>query len=195
MSIAFVRIAANAISVAPSPGRRSTRKPRASSSCANISQRMYDSPNGFDAMMIDRVRGTGCATASASASARIPFMMLRSCGRSRRWRAVRQARLLDQPRDVLRLGLLGDLARRSDLLDPSGAHDRDPIREASRLEQVVCHEHTRHGAAASNGREHLLEVGSRDGIEGAERLIEQEDARMRCERTRHGYPLPLAAGQ
>ena len=41
--------ALNAISVAPSPGRRSTRRPRASSNCANISASRYDSPNGLDA--------------------------------------------------------------------------------------------------------------------------------------------------
>ena len=45
---------ANAISVAPSPSRRSTLIPRASSSWANISARRYDSPNGFDATITGR---------------------------------------------------------------------------------------------------------------------------------------------
>src|SRR2546429_4445236 len=43
------RSAANAISVAPRPGRRSTLKPRDSRSCENISASRYDSPKGFDA--------------------------------------------------------------------------------------------------------------------------------------------------
>src|SRR2546423_3158352 len=47
--MAPLRSAANAISVAPRPGRRSTVKPRDSSSCENISASRYDSPNGFDA--------------------------------------------------------------------------------------------------------------------------------------------------
>ena len=50
--MAPVRSALNAISVAPRPGRRLTVKPRASSSCANISASRYDSPNGLEATMI-----------------------------------------------------------------------------------------------------------------------------------------------
>ena len=59
---------ANAISVAPNPGRRSTRTPRASSSCANISARTYDSPNGFDADDHGRARFAAPRRARRAAS-------------------------------------------------------------------------------------------------------------------------------
>ena len=58
------RSARNAISVAPSPGRRSTGNPRASSSCANISASRYDSPNGFEATTTGAAGPRGLASTS-----------------------------------------------------------------------------------------------------------------------------------
>src|SRR5437868_8156412 len=78
--MAPLRSAANAISVAPRPGRRSTVKPRDSSSCEKISASRYDSPKGFDATTTGlavwpRALDTSVITQSAASQSAV-FLMI-----------------------------------------------------------------------------------------------------------------------
>ena len=41
----------------------------------------------------------------------------------------------------------------------------------------------------------VAQLGTYAGVEGAERLVEEKDARLRGERAGEGHALPLAAGQ
>ena len=97
--------------------------------------------------------------------------------------------------DERRRRALVDLVRRADLLDLAVAHHHHPVGELQRLLLVVGHEH--------RGQAHLLVQPAQPaaqllpdlGVERAERLVEQQHARLDRQRAGQGHALALAAGE
>ena len=75
--------------------------------------------------------------------------------------------------------------------DPSSIEQDDPLRDAHRLRQVMRHEHDRHSAAQRD--EGVLQLAAHDRVERAERLVAEEDRRLRDDRARDPDALLLAA--
>jgi len=103
--------------------------------------------------------------------------------------------LLNETRHVRRCRRPDNVARGADLLDGAGSHHRDAIGQSLCLEQVVRHEHARDRALLPNRHEHLLKVRPGDGVEGAERFIEEEHRGSGRERPRQRDTLTLSAGE
>src|SRR5438874_455074 len=59
----------------------------------------------------------------------------------------------------------------------SGRDDEDPVAERDRLFEVVRDEHHRRGARGPQAQQLVLHQGARLHVEGAERLVHQQDAR------------------
>ena len=75
-----------------------------------------------------------------------------------------------------------DLGRRADLHEAPVAHDGDAVAEAQRLDEVVGDEDHRRGHLAAEADDLVLHVPADDGIEGRERLVEQQQLRARGQR-------------
>ena len=85
------------------------------------------------------------------------------------------------------------LVGRSDLHDAPFAHDRDAVAEREGLRLVVRDVERGHGDALEELLEILEESISQPAIERAERLVEEEHARLGRERAGEGDALLLAA--
>ncbi len=85
------------------------------------------------------------------------------------------------------------LVRRSDLAQAALDQDADRARERRGVLVVVRDDQRRQLERAQE----LLELGAharlRVGVEGRQRLVEEQDARVARERPREGNALPLAA--
>ena len=88
-----------------------------------------------------------------------------------------------------------DLVRRPDLLDPPLVHHHDPVGHLQRLLLVVGDEDAgdvdlvvQPAQPAAQFRPHL-------GIQGAERLVQQQHLRLHRQRPGQRHPLPLPAGE
>ena len=114
-----------------------------------------------------------------------------SCGRTSR--VAEAHRVADEAQDELRGGSVVELGRRADLLEPAVVEDGDPVGDLHRLLLVVRDEHRRHVHLLVQAAQPVAQLGAHAGVERAERLVEQEDARLRGERARESHPLPLAA--
>src|SRR5437667_5732243 len=91
--------------------------------------------------------------------------------------------------------LLGPPAgARGEMDEAAGAHERDVGREPGAFLHVVRHEH---GGPAGRGvlPEETAERFGRDAIEARERLVEQQERRVVCQRTRNGDALHEPPGQ
>jgi hypothetical protein len=86
-----------------------------------------------------------------------------------------------------------ELARRPDLLDPPAVEHRDPVRDRHRLLLVVRDQHGRDVDLVVQAAQPLAQLGAHLGVERAERLVEQQHARLDGERARQRHPLALAA--
>ena len=177
------RSARKAISVAPSPGRRSTRKPRASSSWANISASRYDSPNGLEATTTGRGRA-GAWSASRSASPMTGHGSDPAPGRSSSLRTYARGRAL-----ACSSSGGATCSTRPACITAT----RSARRKASARSCVTSSAVSVERRAAPRGRR--LQIGAGDRVERAERLVEQHDVGLRGERARHGDALALAARQ
>ena len=71
-------------------------------------------------------------------------------------------------------------------------HQADPIGDPHRLIDVMRHEHDCLAHRALDAHELLLQALARDAVHRAERLVHQEDGRIRRERPRETDALPLA---
>src|SRR5262245_2425327 len=98
----------------------------------------------------------------------------------------------DEPRDELALGMLVDVGRRPDLLDPALVEDRDPVGHRQRLLLVVRHVDERDPDLALDGLEFDLHLLPQLQVERAQRLVEEEHLRAVDDGARERDALPLA---
>ncbi len=86
-----------------------------------------------------------------------------------------------------------EVRRRSELQDPTLADDADPVRERGGVLEVVGDEH----GGQPERLEQLAQFGAdarpRVRVERGERLVQQEDLRIACERSRERNALALSA--
>ena len=92
-------------------------------------------------------------------------------------------------------GLVVDLLGRADLLDPALVHHRDPVAHRERLFLVVGHEDERDADLALDALQLELHRLAQLEVERAERLVEQQRARVVHERAGERDALLLAAGE
>jgi len=89
-----------------------------------------------------------------------------------------------------------DLRRRSDLGDLAAPLEDDHlIAELERLVDVVGDEHDCLSELALEPEQLTLELGPNDRVDGAERLVHQQDVRVGREPASHADPLLLATRQ
>lgn len=77
----------------------------------------------------------------------------------------------------------------------AGAEDGDLVAEDERLVDVVRHEHDGLLELALQADHLLLQFVTHDGVDGAERLVHEQDGRVGREGTGHAHALLLPAGQ
>ena len=92
---------------------------------------------------------------------------------------------VSEPR--VELGGLGEL------LKPPGPHDADPVGHGQRLLLVVGDEEGGRAQAGLEDADLLPELEPDLGVEGGERLVEQQHPRLDRQRPGEGDPLLLAA--
>ena len=85
--------------------------------------------------------------------------------------------------------------RRADLLDAAAIHDHHAVGDLQRLLLVVRDEHRRHVDLVVQVAQPAPQLLADLGIERAERLVEQQDARLDGERAGKRHALALAAGK
>ena len=90
-------------------------------------------------------------------------------------------------------GLVVELPRAADLLDPAVVHHGDLVRDLHRLGLVMRDENRRHVHDVVELAEPLAQLRANTRVEGAERLVEEEHLRLGRERPRKTHPLPLSA--
>ena len=106
---------------------------------------------------------------------------------------VHQVRDAEEVGDEDGRRLLVDLARRRHLLDPAVGHDGDPVAHRERLLLVVGHVDERDPDLLLERLQLDLERLSQLGVEGAERLVEEQHRGLQDERPRERDALLLAA--
>ena len=94
-----------------------------------------------------------------------------------------------------RLRILVHLGRRADLFDAAAVEDGQAVGQGQRLVLVVGHEDERDADVLLDRLELDLHLLAELQVEGAQRLVEQEQLRPVHERAREGDPLALAAGE
>ena len=106
---------------------------------------------------------------------------------------VEEVRLADELGDERGARVLVDLGRRAQLGHPGVVHDRDPVGHGERLFLVV-------GDVDEGGAELLVErlelelhLLAQLEVDGAERLVQQQDRGLEHQRAGQRHPLPLAA--
>jgi hypothetical protein len=110
-------------------------------------------------------------------------------------RGVHQVRDAEEVRDVGRRRLLVDLLRGAHLLDPTVRHHGDPIRHRQGLFLIVRHVDERDADLLLDRLQLDLEGLAELRVEGAERLVEQQDRRVQDQGASEGDPLLLTAGE
>ena len=109
--------------------------------------------------------------------------------------AVNDVRLADEVGDELVDGVAVDLGRCTDLLDLARVHDHDLIGHGQRFLLVVGDEDEGDADLLLNVLELLLHLLAQLQVERAERLVEQQHARLVDERAGDGDALLLTAGE
>ena len=104
-------------------------------------------------------------------------------------------RIADEGHDEGRGGGVVDLIRRADLLDPALVQDRDAVGELKRFVLIVGDEHRGMAGAVMQLAQPTAQILAHLGVERAERLVEQEHARLDRERARKRDALALPAGK
>ena len=92
-------------------------------------------------------------------------------------------------------GPIQQLAQGSALHDGAFAHDRQVVRQIRGFRHVVRHEHHCFAQLAKDALQFVLQLETGDGIEGAERLVEQKNLRIQHERAHEPHALALSAGE
>ena len=88
-----------------------------------------------------------------------------------------------------------ELVRSSDLNDAPRPHDSDAVAERERLGLIVRHVHGGQAELVEEAGEIVEQAVAKAPIEGSERLVEQEEARLGCQRTGESDALLLSAGE
>ena len=109
--------------------------------------------------------------------------------------AVDDVGLADEVRDKGVFRLVVDVGRAADLLNDAVVHDDDAVAHGQRLLLIVGDVDEGDAGALLNALELDLHILAQLEVERAERLVEQQHARLADERTRDGDTLLLAAGQ
>jgi hypothetical protein len=109
--------------------------------------------------------------------------------------AVQAVRLAQEVRDVARDRPLVELARRAQLLDPPGVHDRDGVGHRHGLLLVVRDVHERAAHPVLDPLELQLHLPAQLEVERPERLVEQQHLGLVDEGAGHRHALLLTAGQ
>ena len=104
-----------------------------------------------------------------------------------------EIRAAEERRDEPRAGPLIQRARLADFLEPPAVHDADAVRHAERFVLVVRHEHRRDADGALNLADRAPQLLADLRVERAERLVEQQHARLVRQRARERDALLLAA--
>src|SRR5262249_40996426 len=99
----------------------------------------------------------------------------------------------DEAQDELGGGRVVELGRSADLLETAVIEHGDAVCDLHRLLLVVRDEDRRHVHLLVQAAQPVAQLGPHAGVEGAERLVEQEDTRLRGERAGESHALPLAA--
>ena len=86
-----------------------------------------------------------------------------------------------------------ELVRRRDLHDAAGSHHGDAVAERERLRLIVRDVDGRQRELVEQPREVVEQAVSKPAVERPERLVEKEDARLGCERSRERDALLLAS--
>ena len=86
-----------------------------------------------------------------------------------------------------------DPLRRAGILDPSLVHDHDQARQSHGLFLVVGDMDEAAAGAALQGQELVLHLAAEIEVEGAQRLVQQEDLRLHDEGAGQSHTLALAA--
>jgi len=92
-------------------------------------------------------------------------------------------------------GALGQALDRADLADRAGDDHRGAGGESYGVAEVVADEDRRQGERVEELAQLDLDLGAGVGVEGRERLVEQEDLGPAGEGSGEGDPLTLAAGE
>ena len=104
--------------------------------------------------------------------------------------------MLERPTNPATNALAGDaieLVRRADLLQPAAAHDGHAVAELERLVLLVGHEHGGDPDPVDEIPNLAARALAQGGVEVGERLVQQEHARLRCQRAGERHPLLLPA--
>ena len=104
-----------------------------------------------------------------------------------------RARIADEAEDERDWRLVVDLVGRADLLDLALAHHHQPVRQLQRLFLIVGDEHRGVAGAVVDLAQPFAQLLADLRVERAERLVEQQHARLDGQRPRQRHALPLAA--
>ena len=108
-------------------------------------------------------------------------------------RPEQQIGAAQERRDEPRAGPLIQRARLADFLEPAAVHDADPVRHAEGFFLIVRHEHRRDADGALNLADPAPQLLADLRVERAERLVEQQHARLVSQRACERDALLLAA--
>ena len=108
-------------------------------------------------------------------------------------RAEQEIRAAEERRDEPRAGPLIQRARLADFLEPAAVHDADSVGHAERFFLVVRHEHRRDSDGALDLADRAPQLLADLRVERAERLVEQQHARLVRQRACERDALLLAA--
>ncbi len=101
----------------------------------------------------------------------------------------------DEAHDERVGGALVEVVRRPGLLDAAGVDDRHLLGDLERLLLVVRHEDRRDVDLVVQPPQPVAQLLAHRRVQRAERLVEQEHARLHGERARERHALALAAGE
>src|SRR5208283_1186123 len=107
--------------------------------------------------------------------------------------ALDHVRHADEIRDEAALRSQIDIGRRADLLDPAVAHYSEPVGERQRFVLIMRDDDESGVELALNLLELELRLLAQFSVEGAERLVEQQELRPRRQRPGERHALLLAA--
>ena len=109
--------------------------------------------------------------------------------------AVKQIDVAEEVEDERRGRLIVDLVGRADLLDPPLVHHHDAVGHFERLFLVVGDEDAGDVQLVVQPAQPAAQLLAHLGVERAERLVEQQHARLDRQRARQRHALALAAGE
>ncbi len=99
----------------------------------------------------------------------------------------------DEAHHELRRGVLVELARAADLLDPAAVHHRHLVGNLHRLLLVVRDENRRHVHLLVQPAQPVAQLRAHAGVERAERLVQEQHLGLHRERAGERHPLALTA--